>query len=169
MCKLSLNQNLTINLEDTSLPSSTTFNELIEMMAEKLYPKQISLKDLPQSSFEVVKGSAEYQPLRLYRNYQQPGTSTYRVFIQTSDYIDLTDFNALSVAYTGSSINTQGGASGISVFLINKGGTSVNAGNPTNGSSVSLANYSGEYKIRIESVSPTRFSVLTFTELLLAE
>jgi hypothetical protein len=164
-----LNQNLTINLADTSLPSSTTFNELIEMMAEKLYPKQISLKDLPQSSFEVVKGSAEYQPLRLYRNYQQPGTSTYRAFIQTSDYIDLTDFNALSVAYTGSSINTQGGASGISVFLINKGGTSVNAGNPTSGSSVSLANYSGEYKIRIETVSSTNNSVLTFTELLLAD
>lgn len=38
-----LNQNLTINLEDTSVPSSTTFNELIEMMAEKLFPKVISL------------------------------------------------------------------------------------------------------------------------------
>lgn len=106
--------------------------------------------------------------MRLNRNYQQPGTSTYRAFIQTTDYIDLTDFSALSVSYTGDSYNTKGGAAGISVFLINKGGTSVNAGNPTNGSSVSLANYSGEYKIRIETVSSTKYSILTFTELLLA-
>ena len=127
------------------------------------------MKDLPQSSFEVVQGYAEYQPLRLTRSYQQAGTSTYRTYIQTSDYINLTDFNALSVSYTGDSYNTQGGAAGISVYLINRGGTSVNAGNPTNGSSVSLASYSGEYKIRIETVSSTRNSLLTFTELLLAD
>lgn len=36
-----LKTDMTIDLSDTSLPSSTTFNALIQMMAEKLYPSKI--------------------------------------------------------------------------------------------------------------------------------
>jgi hypothetical protein len=36
-----LNQNLTLNYTDSSLPSSTTFNEFAQMVLEKLYPNAI--------------------------------------------------------------------------------------------------------------------------------
>ena len=55
-----INQNLTINLEDTSLPSSTTFNALIEMMAEKLFPKVINIFKNGAFGVQVANGTYSY-------------------------------------------------------------------------------------------------------------
>lgn len=56
-----LNQNLTLNYSDSSLPSSTTFNEFAQMVLEKLYPNGIYIvKDgvfqVPVENIPTVTG-----------------------------------------------------------------------------------------------------------------
>lgn len=47
-------------MEDTSLPSSTTFNALIEMMAEKLYPKNWDILNTELADWNVQYGNVTY-------------------------------------------------------------------------------------------------------------
>lgn len=144
-----LNQNLTNSLTldytQSSLPSSTTFNEFAQMVLQKLYPLTIDLNTLGANKFTVLNGTASYIPLVINNN----SSSNTPANVRTVDYYDLTGFNRLIV----NTKETHGYSSvPLNVYLLNENNveTTLSTGN-TGNRTIDITNYSGKYKIRVYS------------------
>lgn len=99
-----LNQNLTINLEDTSLPSSTSFNSLIQMLAEKNFPKKISVWENGTFGIEcangVYKATSAFSTVNAFSvsgaNLIASTSNTSIVSLEKIDFTGLTKISAIS-------------------------------------------------------------------------
>ena len=160
-----INQNLTLNYADSSLPSSTTFNEFAQMVLEKLYPKQVNFNALPQNKFLVSRGSATYQPLTM-TNSTTAG-SYVMCSIQTTEYYDLSAYSTLTMAWNWGVYNTGH----MRVYLFDRQGHQTDIGGSIDGGSanktIDLSNYNTEYKIAIDFYYEYS-QTLTFSTLLLS-
>lgn len=84
-----LNQNLTLSYEDSSLPSSTTFNEFAQMVLEKLYPKTLNVwKD---GVFGISVDNGVYKP---------SSSNTIQSFIVNGNVLERSNISALGTVAT---------------------------------------------------------------------
>ena len=111
-----LNQNLTLNYDDSSLPSSTTFNEFAQMVLEKLYPKDINV--WKNGTFGVQVANGTYRAYSGYNTKQAFSISgnnlnstitanSVTTTLVTSNKIDLTDLTTIKVITSQTSFNVD--------------------------------------------------------------
>lgn len=87
-------------MSDTSLPSSTTFNALVEMMAEKLYPKKLEISTMSSSEFTIPNGTATFEPLSI-KATKSGGNNYYYSTVKTVYSYQCADYNTLTIRATG--------------------------------------------------------------------
>ena len=154
MLKIQLNQNLTLNYGESSLPSSTTFNEFAQMVLEKLYPKQINLRDY--TDWVATYGTYTDTPLMITSEFVQ-GIGYYAE-LSTVDYFDFSNSNI-------DRLSVQSSATGAyydnidytCIELYDRQGTRVYQGRIN--ASADLSAYTGEYKVVVK----TRYASSNFT------
>ena len=124
------------------------------MVLERLYPKAIDLRNYPQSSWSLTKGTATYQPLTLTGG--NPDGYLFHSTITTLDYIDMSDFSSLTLAFRYNA-NDSGIANTVGVSFINEQGQATSKYTSTSLPSTSvttatidLSSLSGNYKIMVD-------------------
>ena len=139
---MSLNQNLTLNYDDTSYSGQQDINSTLQAILEKVFPQQINLNDKDSSWFDRFQATSA-KPI--YFDFSD--ASTYK-YVDTP-YVDLTNFNSIDLTY-----NTSRACYTL-VTLIDRNSqsttllpvTTLNTG--TLSKSLDISNYSGEYMVRL--------------------
>lgn len=106
-----VNQNLTLNYDDSSLPSSTTFNEFAQMVLDKLYPKGLDVNAQPIDFFMNMDVGCSVDPI----------TITGRANSNTSIRTNEIDFSLYKSAKIG--VTTSNGETGIFTLAYYPNGT----------------------------------------------
>lgn len=110
MCKLSLNQNLTISFADSSLPSTTTVNEYLQALVNKVFPKSVTV--FRNGAFGIPCDNGRYMreasdnvyTLRAFNVGSNLTAFSYtqsEYTLVTRDAVDLTNFTKVKVTNAG--------------------------------------------------------------------
>jgi hypothetical protein len=96
MCKLSLNQNLTLSYDNTSYSGSQDINSTLQALLDKVYPKEFVISAQPSTFFTQIEGTTTtYMPLTM----TAPTTGNYNNKVRTKT-IDLTGYNHFQALVT---------------------------------------------------------------------
>lgn len=147
MCKLSLNQNLTLSYDNTSYSGQQDINSTLQAILEKVFPNLIDFNIKPSTYFSSSAYIISYAPIKSYY-----GGNTTDVGILETPFIDMTSHNIVEL---GSINNISGQVHNLRLIAIAQDNTQVQLLNKDYTTTESenfadVSSLSGLYKLRLE-------------------